>query len=83
MDEDTVIAVCAEAVRRDVYRSVVASAQTAFLSGDRRFWESSVYLGGMEQALRLFSADEQEKRGRISLLIGEQSPEVPRRKPCV
>jgi hypothetical protein len=74
MDEDTVIAVCAEAVRRDVYRSVVASAQTAFLSGDRRFWESSVYLGGMEQALRLFSADEQEKRGRISLLIGEQSP---------
>ncbi|MDR0316070.1 MAG: hypothetical protein LBH97_04135 [Treponema sp.] len=74
-DEDVVIAYSGEAIRRGNYRPALASVSQAFLSGTQRGWESSVYLGGMDRARRIFTAAEQEKTGRISRLINEQSPD--------
>ena len=72
-DEDMVIAYSGEAVQRGNYRSAVASVPAAFRSGSNRTWESSVYLGGMNTAIRSLSAADQEKMGRISRLINEKS----------
>jgi hypothetical protein len=75
-DEDTVVACGAEAVRQGDFSAVAASVSPAFLANSRRTWVSSVYLGGMTQALRSFTAAERENFSRISLLIGEQSPDL-------
>jgi hypothetical protein len=75
-DEDTVIAYNADSVRRGVYRTAVASTPAAFRSGSRRSYRSSVYLGGMAQARRSFTAAEQETLSRISRLISEKSPDL-------
>jgi hypothetical protein len=75
-DEDLVIAYGGEAIRRGLYRHAVSSASPAFLEGNRRTYESSVYLGGMDQALRSFTSLEQEKISRVSRQISEKSPEI-------
>jgi hypothetical protein len=74
-DEDLVIAYGGEAARRGVYRTAVSAVSPAFLEGNRRTYESSVYLGGMDQALRSFTAQEREKAGRLSRQISEKSPD--------
>jgi hypothetical protein len=45
----------------------------AFLTGARRTYESSVYLGGMDQALRSFTGGEREKISRLSRQFNEKS----------
>lgn len=74
-DEDLVIAYGGEAVRRGAYRAAVSAVSPAFLAGNRRTHESSVYLGGMDQALRSFVSREREKFSRLSRLIDEKSPD--------
>ncbi|MDR1575734.1 MAG: hypothetical protein LBS37_06995 [Treponema sp.] len=75
-DEDTVIAYNADSVRRGVYRTATASTPAAFRSGSRRSYRSSVYLGGMAQAQRSFTAAEQETLSRLSRLISEKSLDI-------
>jgi hypothetical protein len=74
-DEDTVIAYSGEAVRRGVYKAAVSAVSPAFLEGSRRTYESSVYLGGMRQALQSFTGREREKINRLSRQINEKSPD--------
>ncbi|MDR2134016.1 MAG: hypothetical protein LBP27_02825, partial [Treponema sp.] len=74
-DEDTVVAYVCEALRRGSYRAAVAAVSPVFLSGGRRSYESSVYLGGMDLGLRSFTAAEREKISRLSRLINEKSLE--------
>jgi hypothetical protein len=74
-DEDLVIAYGVEAVRRGAYRAAVSAVSPSFLAGNRRTYESSVYLGGMDQALRSFISLEREKLSRLSRLIDEKSPD--------
>lgn len=74
-DEDMVIAYSGEAVRRGAYKAAVAAVSPAFLEGSRRTYESSVYLGGMRQALQSFTSLEREKISRLSRQINEKSPD--------
>jgi hypothetical protein len=75
-DEDLVIAYGGESVRRGVYQAAVAAVPSAFHESPRRTYESSVYLGGMRQALQSFVALEREKIGRLSRQIREKSPDI-------
>jgi hypothetical protein len=75
-DEDLVIAYAGEAVRRGNYRAAVSAVPQAFLSGNRRGYESSVYLGRMDLALASFTGAEREKINRLSRLINEKSQDV-------
>ncbi|GHV10679.1 hypothetical protein FACS189491_00650 [Spirochaetia bacterium] len=72
-DEDMFIAYEGEAIRRGNYRAALAAVPPAFLNGDQRTYESSVYFGGMEAAARSFAAAEQEKIDRLSRAISENS----------
>jgi hemin uptake protein HemP len=72
-DDDTVIAYSGEALRRGTYKAAVAAVSPDFLAGPRRTYESSVFLGGMDRALRSFTAAEREKTGRITRMINEKS----------
>jgi hypothetical protein len=74
-DEDTVIAYSGAAIERDNYQAAVASASSAF-PADRRTYESSVYLGGMVQARRSFTAVERETLNRVTRLINTKSPDL-------
>jgi hypothetical protein len=72
-DEDMVIAYGGDAVRRGTYKAAVSAVSPAFLTGDKRTFVSSVYLGGMEQALRSFTNGEREKISRLSRQLNEKS----------
>jgi len=74
-DEDTIIAFAGEALVRGTYKAAVAAVPTAFLRGSSRTHESSVYLGGLEQASRSISSREREKIARLSRQINEKSLE--------
>jgi hypothetical protein len=74
-DEDMVIAYAGESVRRGAYKTAVSGIPASFLNGNRRSFESSVYLGRMDMALRSMTAFEREKSTRLSRLINEKSPE--------
>jgi hypothetical protein len=74
-DEDIVIALAGEALARGTYRAAVAAVPQTFLTGTTRTYESSVYLGGLEQASRSIAAGEREKAARLSRQINEQSLE--------
>jgi hypothetical protein len=74
-DEDLVIAYGGDAVRRGNYKAAVSAVSPAFLTGARRTYESSVYLGGMDQALRSFTNGEREKISRLSRQFNEKSPD--------
>ncbi len=76
VSEDMVTAYCGEAVSRNVYRDAVSAVPEAFLSSSQRSYNSSVFLGGMNAALRSFVRAEREKIDRISRLINEQSPDI-------
>jgi hypothetical protein len=72
-DEDLIIAYEGEAIRRGTFQAALAAVPSAFRNGNRRTYESSVYLGGMESAVRSFAAAEQEKISRLSRQISEKS----------
>jgi hypothetical protein len=74
-DEDMVIAYGGESVRRGAYKTAVSAMPSAFREGSRRTYESSVYLGGMRQALQSFITLEREKANRLSRQINEKSPD--------
>jgi hypothetical protein len=75
-DEDTIIAYNEESIQRGNYRTSQASSPAGFRSGGQRTYQSSVYLGGMVQALRSFTAAERETVNRVSRLIDEKSSEL-------
>ena len=73
--EDAVVAFCAEALRRGSYRAAVAAIPAAFLNGTQRSYDSSVFIGGMDAALRSFVQSERDKISRISRMIIDKSPD--------
>jgi len=74
-NEDLAIALIGEAFTRGNYSSAVAAVSQAFLTGNARTYESSPYLGNLEQAYRSLSASEREKQSRLAWLISERSLE--------
>jgi hypothetical protein len=72
-DEDMVVAYGGEALRRGNYKAAVSAVSQAFLNGQARTFESSVYLGGMSSALSSFTSIEREKISRLSRQINEKS----------
>ena len=74
-NEDAVIAYGGEALVRGTYKAAVAAVSPAFLRGAARTYESSVYLGNLDQAYRSLVAREREKIARLSRQINEKSLE--------
>ena len=72
-NEDVVVSLLGEALARGTYSTAVASVPQAFLAGTTRTYESSVYLGALDQAYRLLSTNEREKSSRISGQLNEKS----------
>jgi len=72
-NEDVVIAYGAEALVRGTYKAAMAAVSPAFLRGQSRTYESSVYLGNLDQAYRSLVSREREKIARLSRLINEKS----------
>jgi len=72
-NEDLVIAFEAEALVRGTYKAAVTAVSPAFLQGSSRTYESSVYLGGLDQAYRSLVSKEREKIARLSRQINEKS----------
>ncbi|MDR0524551.1 MAG: hypothetical protein LBG90_01600 [Spirochaetaceae bacterium] len=71
-NEDLVSAYLGEAVSRGNYSSAVASVPAAFLNGNRRTYESSVFLGRLDQGLRSLAAAEREKAGAFSQILASE-----------
>jgi hypothetical protein len=76
-DEDTVVAWCAEAIRRGVYRTAVSVVPVSFSTDPGRTWESSVYqfdrrIGVWERAAGIIDEFESEKFNRVSRLLVEK-----------
>jgi len=74
-NEDVVVAYAGEALVRGTYRSAVAAVPPAFLRSASRSYESSVYLGNLDQAYRSLVTREREKIARLSRQINEKSLE--------
>ncbi|MCL2472732.1 MAG: hypothetical protein FWF26_03550, partial [Treponema sp.] len=74
-NEDIVVALEAEAIVRGTYKAAVTAVPSAFLKGSSRTYESSVYLGGMDQAYRSLVFKDRETTTRLSRLINEKSLE--------
>jgi len=72
-NEDVVVAFADEALVRGTYKAAVAAVSPAFLKGSVRSYESSVYLGDLDQAYRSLGSREREKLARISRQINEKS----------
>ncbi|MDR0997551.1 MAG: hypothetical protein LBL70_00665 [Treponema sp.] len=75
-EEDLAIAFLGEAVERGSYQSAKALVPSAFLSGNRRGYGSSLYLGGAAQTYPALSTAGRERLNRLSRLIGERSPAI-------
>ena len=74
-NEDMVIALAGEALARGTYRAAMAAVSPAFLRSDNRTYESSVYLGSLEQMYRSLITKDREKIARLSRQINEKSLE--------
>jgi len=74
-NEDLVIALICEAFARGNYASAVAAIPQVFLRGNAKTYESSVYLGNLDQAYRSLSSSEREKLTRLTRQINEKSLE--------
>ena len=77
VDEDMVIAWCAEGLRQGRYRAAASAVPTAFGSSPDRSWESSVYqfdrrVGVWERAARAISEQDREKTNSITKLLAER-----------
>jgi len=74
VDEDSVIAFCAEALRRGVFNTAATAVPAAFGQSINRTWESSVFqldrrVGVWEQGVEILSAQERRKVDRINELL--------------
>jgi len=74
-NEDLVIALAAEALVRGTYRAAIAAVPPAFLEGRERTYESSAYLGNLDQAYRSLMNREREKLARLSRMLNDRSLE--------
>jgi hypothetical protein len=74
-NEDIVIALAGEAYNRGSYGAAVNAVSSAFLNGTNRTYESSVYLGDLDDAYRGFIAADSEKLSRLTRMINERSLE--------
>jgi hypothetical protein len=72
-NEDLVIALIGEAFVRGNYASAAAAIPQAFLNGSARTYESSPYLGNLDQAYRSLSTGERDKLSRLTRQINEKS----------
>jgi hypothetical protein len=72
-DEDLVVAWLSEAAGRGNYRAARAAIPSSFLGGERRGYAASLFLGGMGQAYRGFSAADRERLSRLSRLVDEKN----------
>jgi hypothetical protein len=75
-EEETVLAFLAESIRRGTYTSAVSRIPRAFLEGSGRTYESSVFLGRLDQGLRSLAGSERENFSRISRLINNKSTDI-------
>jgi len=75
-NEDDIIAYCIEALRRGSYTAAVAAVSRNFINTPRQSYRSSVFIGGMTNAYRSFTASENEKSAYITGLIREGSLEL-------
>jgi hypothetical protein len=80
-DEDTMVAWCAELIRRGNFGPAVTAVPPGLSSGLQRTWESAVYqidqrTGLWERSVRAIGAAENEKLGRISGMIAEKNTDV-------
>ena len=74
-NEDVIIAYAGESFLRGTYRTSIASVSARFLNGTTRTYESSVYLGNLDQAYRSLTTREREKQARLTRLINDKSLE--------
>jgi hypothetical protein len=74
-NEDIVLAHLGEAFTRGTYRAAVAAVPASFLGGNARTFQSSVYLGGLDQAYLSLIAADREKLAILSRQIDEMSPQ--------
>ena len=72
-NEDLVVSLITEAFSRGAYRNTISTISPVFLGSSFQTYESSVYLGGMEQSQRLLGASEREKITLITNLINQRS----------
>jgi hypothetical protein len=75
-NEDLVVAYEGEAVSRGTYREALAAVPPAFLNGNRRTYESTVFLGQLDQGVRSLAAFERDTVNRLSRMLNEQSLEL-------
>ncbi|MHB9292259.1 hypothetical protein Holit_01355 [Hollandina sp. SP2] len=74
-NEDVVLAYGGEAIRRGTYQEALARVPSAFLNGNRRTYESTVFLGQLDQGLRSLATFERDKFNRLSRMLREESLE--------
>jgi len=74
-NEDLAIALIGEAFVRGNFHAAVAAFPLAFLNSSVRTYESSPYLGNLDQAYRMLSTSEREKQSRLARQISENSLE--------
>ncbi|WP_041611287.1 hypothetical protein [Treponema primitia] len=73
--DDAVIAYITESIQRNDYSTAVAEIPESFLGNSRRNYESSAFLGRMDQGLRSIAAFERDSVNRLSRLIRDKSPD--------
>ena len=72
-NEDIIVALAGESYNRGNYRAVLNAVPAAFLNGTNRTYQSSVYLGSLEQAAGGLIAADNERRDRLARIINERS----------
>lgn len=75
-NEDLVVAYEGEAVSRGTYRQALAAVPSAFLNGNRRTYESTVFLGQLDQGVRSLAAFERDTLNHLSGMLNEQALEL-------
>jgi hypothetical protein len=72
-NEDLILALLTEALSKGTLGNAVALVPQSFLGGPSRTYESSVYLGNLDQASRSLILNEREKNTLLSRQINEKS----------
>jgi hypothetical protein len=75
-DEETVLAFLSESVRRGAYKAAVSEISNTFLENSGRTYESSAFLGRLDQGLRSLAGSERDNFNRLSRLINTKSTDI-------
>jgi hypothetical protein len=73
-NEDDIIAFCTESLTRGGYNAAVSTVSRFLLNNPRQTFRSSVFIGGMNNAIRSLTTYENERLTLINRLIRERSP---------